>query len=108
MELLGPDAFRGSRLTRSGTVGVVFAADWCPFCHAFLPEFAALEGDDRYQVARVDLTALDSPLWDQFEIQVVPSVVVFKGGGIHRRFDGEPGVGLGPEELRRIRAALRE
>ncbi len=95
MEILGPGAFEGQTLRRPGRYAVVFSADWCPFCRDFLPKFAALEGNPKFHVAQVDLTDLQSPLWEQFEIEVVPSVVVFRDGEVTQRTDGIAGVGLG-------------
>lgn len=106
MEILGPDAFDGRTLRRAGRYAVVFAADWCPFCQAFLPQFAKLGEDPKLHVAGVDLTDPDAPLWEQFEVEVVPSVVVFRDGEVTFRLDGIPGVGLGPADVRRIRTAV--
>lgn len=105
MELLTPDDFELQTLRRDGRYAVVFSADWCPFCRSFLPKFAALEPERRFHVARVDLTGLDNPLWERFEIEIVPSVVVFRDGEVTLRLDGIAGVGLDTRDVDRTRAA---
>ena len=106
MEDLSPSAFEHQTLRRPGRVAVVFSADWCPFCREFLPRFASLEGDPRYQVARVDLTDLENPLWEEFEIEIVPTVVAFREGEVVFRVDGVGGVGLSARDVDRARAVL--
>ena len=104
METFTPDRFDGQVLRRPGRYAVVFTADWCPFCRSFLPEFSSLAGPG-FDVARVDLTDLSNPLWEQFEVEVVPTVIVFREGRITLRVDGVAGVGLGPRDVDRARAA---
>ncbi len=104
VDRLGASAFRGPRLGRPGTWTIAFLADWCPYCRAFAPHFAALDGSiSRFAIA--DVTDEESPLWDQFSIEVVPTVIIFRDGRAAERFDGQPGAGLGPDDLDRIRRA---
>jgi thiol-disulfide isomerase/thioredoxin len=106
LTLLGAGDFQGNRLTRSGVWAVVFAADWCPFCHSFVPEFAALSHPG-FELGRVDLTSYDDPLWEQFQIEVVPSVIVFRDGPSSYRADGELAEGLDAHDLAAIQASAR-
>ncbi|HLM90918.1 MAG TPA: thioredoxin family protein [Thermoplasmata archaeon] len=106
MDSLSEDQFEAQTLRRPGRYAVVFSADWCPFCRAFLPPFASLAGPPGFHLARVDLTDLENPLWEQFEIEVVPTVVVFRDGEVTLRIDGVAGVGLGTRDVDRVRAAL--
>jgi thioredoxin 1 len=106
MERLGADAFEGDHLRRSGTWAVAFLADWCPFCRAFAPKFDALAGGGSFQVARGDVTDYDSPLWETFHIEVVPTVVVFREGVPGFRRDGVLGRGLSDTDLAAVRAEL--
>jgi len=103
-ELLPAEAFRGRRLLRNGTWVVAFLTDWCPFCRAFRPDFEALDGGISFRTGIADLTDDESPLWDDFAIDVVPALVVFSSGRpVHRR-ESDPGVGLPSDALDRARA----
>jgi len=104
MEILKADAFRKEQLLRDGTWMVAFLADWCPFCRRFRPEFAALEREDRFRIAEGDVTAEDSPLWDDFRIEVVPTLVVFRDGRPVFRADGILGSGMGRGDLEKARS----
>jgi thiol-disulfide isomerase/thioredoxin len=106
MELLGPDAFAGQTLLRPGTWAIDFSADWCPYCTAFLPNFATLEEGGALEIAVADLTDLESPLWDSFEVEVVPTVILFKEGKVIFRANGRSGEGLDGADLSAVRAAL--
>ncbi len=104
-ERLGPEAFEGDRLARPGTWTVGFLAQWCGFCRAFAPSFATLEGGATH-VAVGDLTDLANPLWERFDIEIVPTVIVFRDGRSVARVDGRPMEGLGSEDLEKVRRAL--
>ena len=105
LEQLDASAFSGRRLDRSGTWAVLFHAAWCGFCRRFAPIFAAL-GSDHAHLAIGDVTSDSSPLWDDFEIELVPTVIVFRDGAAVERFDGRPAEGLGPDDVERMRAVL--
>jgi len=104
LERVGPEAFDGERLRRPGTVVVGFLADWCPVCRAFLPEFEQLAKGGR-RLLMADVTEEESPLWDRFRVEIVPTVLVFRDGETIFRADGERGTGLDRGDLRRIEKA---
>ncbi|HUR70279.1 MAG TPA: thioredoxin family protein [Candidatus Thermoplasmatota archaeon] len=89
-------AFRPSDLP-PGRVAVMFTADWCGYCHRFLPHYKAL----REQWV-VDISDDDDPLWDALAIRVVPTVIVFRDGVPAQRWAGVLGPGVVPQ----IQAAL--
>jgi thioredoxin 1 len=91
---LGPSDFNGKCLKKSGTVAVLFAAEWCPFCRRFSPIFESALAGKGMLTALADLSDLGNPLWETFDIQVVPTVVVFKDGELIHRMDGVLGQGL--------------
>ncbi|MGD1099594.1 MAG: thioredoxin family protein [Thermoplasmata archaeon] len=105
MEKLKATAFRKDRLLREGTWVVAFLADWCPFCRRFLPPFSALSGEKGFRTAIGDVTSEESPLWEDFQIEVVPTLVVFREGRPVFRADGVLGSGLPPEVLEKARVA---
>src|SRR5271156_5873137 len=102
---VGPEAFDGDRLDRGGHWAVAFFAEWCPYCHEFVPRFESL-GTLRGDLLVADVTDLESPLWDRFRIDIVPTVMVFRDGAVVARADGVSMRGLGDAELRAVRAAL--
>lgn len=104
LERLGPESFRGPELCRTGTWAIAFLADWCPYCRTFAPEFARLSGYG-FDLAVADVTSEQSPLWDRFEIEVVPTVIVFRDGNVVFRADGRYMEGLDSNDLAAIRAA---
>jgi hypothetical protein len=108
MERFGPGAFDGRRLGRPGKWVVDFSADWCPFCDQFLPIFAALEGNEEFQVAIGDLTDVDTPLWDLFDLEVTPTMIAFRDGDPVFRVDGRRNVGLTQKDVQAVRAAMAE
>jgi len=103
---VGPEAFDGERIRARGRVAVAFLADWCPFCGAFEPEFRRLAAAVQGGFLLADVSADDSPLWDRFRVEIVPTVIVFHDGAPIYRADGVPGRGLGAEALDGVRHAM--
>lgn len=106
LERLDAGAFEGDRLRRPGTWAIAFLADWCPFCRAFAPKFQALEGGGDFQVAEGDVTDQNSPLWDVFHLDVVPTVIVFRNGAPTFRQNGRLMRGLSDKDLTALRGNL--
>ncbi len=105
MERIGPEAFDGQRLRRPGVWIVGFLADWCPFCRAFAPRLEALAKAGR-SVAVADLTDEESPLWERFGVDVVPTILVFRDGSVVFRRDGRLGRGLDAPDLEAAERAM--
>ena len=108
MESLPAQAFQRGRLLRDGVWVVAFLADWCPFCRRFRPEFEALDGGGAFRTGVADLTDDDSPLWDDFRIEVIPALIVFSRGRPTFRLESYPGAGLPADAVGRAAAAARE
>lgn len=106
MDRLSASDFDGQRLRREGDWGICFSADRCPFCRAFLKHFEPLEHSQGFHAAIGDLTDTDSPLWELFSIDVVPTLVAFRNGESIRRWDGVLGSGLRPEDVDALRATF--
>ena len=72
---------------------VLFYASWCPFCMRFAPQFEKkFEGKKDCLMVAIDEDS--DPLWDEYSIKAVPTVLCFKGKKITKRHDAIPGVGL--------------
>jgi len=80
---------------------VLFEMSGCPFCQDFQPAFwdfaeKYLKG---YELLRVLLDDDRNPLWERYQIEAVPTVILFAKGEIMARLDSELGVGLTPWQL---------
>jgi len=90
------DILRGSK-----KVFVVFYASWCPFCRSFLPifeKYARVKDCDKFLRVRIDDET--NPLWEKYGVEVVPTVLFFKGERVFRRLNGMLGVGLSEKQLK--------
>jgi thioredoxin-like negative regulator of GroEL len=106
VERLTAADFDGQRLRREGDWGVCFSADWCPFCRSFVKHFEAIEPLRDFHTAIGDLTDTDSPLWELFSIDVVPTMIAFRNGESIRRWDGILGSGLRLQDADALRATF--
>lgn len=84
-------------------VFALFYASWCPFCRSFLPIFEkyALE-NDRYKFLHVNINDETNPLWEKFDIEVVPTILLFEGDRVFKRLDGTLGTGLSERQLKEL------
>jgi thioredoxin-like negative regulator of GroEL len=104
MERLTAADFEGTTLSRDGTLAVTFSAKWCPYCRDFMAEFKTAELS--VEKAMGDVTDEESALWDDFELNVVPTMVLFRDGEAVWRRDGIRRVGLNGADIDALRAAL--
>lgn len=96
-EVLGA-RFVASELPGEPTA-LLFTADWCGFCIRFLPHYRRFAG-----AWIVDISDEDDPLWDEYEIDVVPTVLLVERGKVVRRWAGI----LGARHADEIQAALSQ
>jgi thiol-disulfide isomerase/thioredoxin len=94
-------------LKNPSPVLAVFYADWCPFCLSFLPEFEGL-ASEQFQTAKVDLSDWENPLWEEYKIDVVPTLVAFDKGKEVARRDGRRGIGLSRKDIDEMKRKLEE
>jgi thioredoxin-like negative regulator of GroEL len=79
-------------------VFVLFYAGWCPFSLAFLPIYEKhAAGGDRPFVRM--LLEGNEDLFEEFGIDVYPTVIFFKAGKAHKRLDGKHLAGLKEDQL---------
>ena len=50
-------------------------------------------------VLRVNVDDYDNPLWEDYSIEAVPTVILFDEGRVCRRLDGRLGEGLSEKQL---------
>ena len=81
-------------IDRDTQVLALFCASWCPFCQSFFVAFdreaAKLSFDS---VVRVYIDDYDNPLWEEYSIEAVPTVILFEHE-VSQRLDGRLGYGL--------------
>lgn len=80
---------------------VLFEMTDCPFCRSFQSAFLhfAKKRSEDFALLRVKLDAYENPLWQKYEIEAVPTVIIFAKGKIMARLDSKLGVGLTPGQL---------
>ncbi len=88
------------QLTDKGKVLALFSASWCPHCQAFINAFNTNIANYKFDlVLRVNMDDYDSPLWDEYDVAAVPTVILFENGEVKNRLDAASGVGLKEKQL---------
>jgi thioredoxin-like negative regulator of GroEL len=85
-------------LRSSGNKFILFYSAWCPFCVEFTPAFEKLAAGNPAAFCKVSTDDLPE-IGDLFSIEVVPTVLFFRGGKLDKRLDGIEDKGLTPERL---------
>ena len=96
MSDLGPADF-DDLFSRNEKSLVLFYAVWCPFCQRFRPIFDSIESN--FVPFSTKLNDDDSPLWDRFSIETVPTIIAFDGERIMGRRDARKGIGLTKDDV---------
>ena len=110
LQVRDPDAFHADVLEAKDPTVVMFWATWCPFCRRFKGEFENLASSRPWRFAAVYLDDEDNPLWDDYAVDVVPTLALFRGGKLVDREDGVLGYRLDHKAVsafvRRVEPAL--
>ena len=77
---------------------VLFYATWCPYCSNFKPTFESAKIEKANKVGSI-IDEDENPLWDRFNIQAVPTMLVFQDGKIISRRDAKKHVGLTKSDM---------
>jgi thioredoxin-like negative regulator of GroEL len=107
LEILRTADFSNQRLNRVGTYVVCFGATWCPVTRRLMPKFEAAKGSLPGVLAVADITDMEDPLWDTFQIKITPSIIVFQDGVLRTRVDGRRFLGVTTTELEKLKSTLR-
>jgi len=96
-------------LEKNSKVLALFYATWCPYCQNFLRSFDRNITDYNCDmVLRVNLNDYDNPLWDDFSVEAVPTVILFENKEVTNRLDGGSGKGLNETQLKEWLKALKK
>ncbi len=88
---------------------LVFAADWCGYCKRFLQIVDAYSPKDGVtELSVVDADSGDGSLWDEYNVNVVPTLVVYRGGKQVFRKEARPGAGLREADLEEAIGYLKD
>lgn len=82
---------------------VLFYASWCPFSQRFLPIFEEYAKTNPAECLSVMIDSKPD-VCDKYEIEYYPTVLLFKGGKLHKRLDASPGLGLTKAQLKELTA----
>ncbi|MCX8189292.1 MAG: thioredoxin family protein [Nitrososphaeria archaeon] len=91
--------FNENMLEREKILAVIFYASYCPFCLKFSQTLEKYYSDLKVSFAKADISDDNNPYWDKYKIDVVPTIIVFKGNIIIDRCDGILGKGIVEKDL---------
>lgn len=98
MEHVKPEEFDSKVLGDNKKTVVLFYATWCPYCANFKPTFESAKIETANKVGAI-IDEDENPLWDRFNIQAVPTMIVFQNGKIISRRDAKKHVGLTKSDM---------
>ncbi len=88
------------QLSQSKKVIALFCASWCPFCRNFqtvFNKYAQKPNSGIFLKVRIDED--ENPLWEEYSLEAVPSIILFENGQVKQRLDCELGAGLTEEQF---------
>ena len=88
-------------LKQNKQVLALFCSSWCPFCRSFFPAFDKGIAKNRFErVIRVFLEDDDNPMWEEYSVEAVPTVILFEKAKVSSRLDARLGGGLNEKQFR--------
>ena len=93
MEHVTPEEFDSKVLKSDKKTVVLFYATWCPYCSNFKPTFESAKIENANKIGSI-IDEDENPLWDRFNIQAVPTMIIFQNGKVILRKDAKKHVGL--------------
>jgi len=87
-------------LKQNKQVLALFCSSWCPFCRSFFSAFnKGIVKSSFERVIRVYLEDDGNPLWEEYSVEAVPTVILFGQGKVSRRLDARLGCGLSEKQF---------
>lgn len=90
MKILDCPAFKRLLEEGRGEMVAVFTASWCGYCRMLLRELERTKSE--IPLTLVDIS--DEDCWDEFDIEIVPTAVLYKDGKEMRRVCSPDGLRL--------------
>ena len=78
---------------------ILFAAKWCGYCSLFLKMAKEFKPSNDAEIFLIDADDPDESLWDTYNLNLVPTLIVFQSGKQLFRKDGLSGIGLRTSDL---------
>jgi len=82
---------------------VCFGGEWCPYCREFFPEFKKWKAPTGIKKIIAELDKEESPWWELYNVEVVPTLAVIECGEITYRKDGRASIGLDKDDLKEVK-----
>ena len=80
-------------------VALVYAT-WCPFCVRFVPLFERASVRNEAQKQDFYFFQDDQEIMaDEYDVDVIPTILFFENGKLVKRLDGQLGIGLQEKQL---------
>jgi thioredoxin 1 len=92
-----------SLLKNKKGVLALFYASWCPYCRSFCSTFEKWTAKAECGHAiYVNMDDYENPLWAEYSVDAVPTVIFFDYGRAAHRLDGQLGLGLNETQFKRF------
>ena len=75
-------------------IAVIFHTNWCSYCRVFFPIFKEYFKGIGMEYDEIRIDNYDDSVWNFFQIEAVPTVIIFRKGKQIARRDSFQGNGL--------------
>jgi thioredoxin-related protein len=83
------------QISKHARVLALFSSSWCPYCQKFTKIFNAhVTSINVNLVIHVNMNDYASPLWNEYAVVAVPTLIFFENNTIKSRLDAVSGEGL--------------
>jgi thioredoxin 1 len=90
------------QLKANPTVVALFYSSWCPFCRSFISTFdRQAKNPANHTYIKVQIDDDDNPIWETYNLDSVPSLILFEKGHVSKRLDCTRGVGLNENQFKK-------